>query len=256
MSLDRREFLDFATVGMATGKLAWPRPTRAAPRPKVEAIVFDAFPIFDLRPVSALAEELFPGRGAELSKAWRTRQFEYQWLRALSEQYADFWQTTEDGLLFAAESQNLDLTVDAREKLMSAYLQLEVWPDVAPALQSLRDAGFRLGFLSNATRRILEAGIRSSGLEDVFEHVLSTDEIKTYKPDPRAYHMAIEAFALEMEQILFVAFAGWDAAGAKSFGYTTFWANRMDSPAERLGSTPDGVGRSLDDLVVFVKARR
>jgi 2-haloacid dehalogenase len=68
--------------------------------------------------------------------------------------------------------------------------------------------------------------------------------------------MAIEAFALEMEQILFVAFAGWDAAGAKSFGYTTFWANRWDSPAERLGSTPDGVGRSLDDLVVFVKARR
>jgi len=256
MSLDRREFLDLAAAGMASGMLAWPGPARAAPRSKFRAIVFDAFPIFDPRPVSALAEELFPGRGAELSKTWRTRQFEYQWLRALSGQYADFWQTTEDGLLFAAESQKLDLSVDAREKLMNAYLRLGVWPDVPPVLRSLRDAGIRLGFLSNATRRILEAGIRSSGLEDAFEHVLSTDEIRTYKPDPRAYHMAIDAFALEKEEILFVAFAGWDAAGAKSFGYTTFWANRMDSPAERLGSTPDGVGRSLDDLLGFVTARR
>ena len=101
---------------------------------------------------------------------------------------------------------------------------------------------------------MLDAGIKKSGLEKVFEHVLSTDEIRTYKPDPRAYRMAIEKFRLAKEEILFVAFAGWDAAGAKSFGYTTFWINRLGLPAERLGISPDGVGKTLGDLVGFIKA--
>src|SRR5262245_5679689 len=155
MSLDRREFLDFAAVGFAMRTLTAPIPTRVTTRSKPEAIVFDAFAILDPRPVAALAEELFPGRGAELSKAWRTRQFEYQWLRALSGQYADFWQTTEDGLSFAAESLRVELTADARGKLMDAHLRLAAWPDVAPALRALADAGIRLGFLSNATPRML-----------------------------------------------------------------------------------------------------
>ena len=69
-----------------------------------------------------------------------------------------------------------------------------------------------------------------------------------------AYRMAIDAFGLRREKILFVAFAGWDAAGAKWFGYTTFWVNRLNLPAERLGVSPDGVGNNLNDLVSFVKA--
>src|SRR5512143_3595254 len=56
--------------------------------------------------------------------------------------------------------------------------------------------------------------------------VLSTDRARTYKPDPRAYRLGIEGFGLRREEILLEAHAGWDAAGAKSFGYPTFWVNR------------------------------
>jgi 2-haloacid dehalogenase len=70
----------------------------------VRAVAFDAFPIFDPRPVSSLAEEFFPGKGAELSNAWRTRQFEYTWLRTVAGRYADFWQVTEEALTFAARA--------------------------------------------------------------------------------------------------------------------------------------------------------
>jgi len=256
MSLNRREFLNLAAAGVITGLMASSPLARAATSSKIKAIAFDAFPIFDPRPVFALAEQLFPGKGAELSNAWRTRQFEYQWLRALSGRYADFWQTTEDALVFSGELLKLDLTTDKRKQLMDAYLGLKAWPDVLPALQSLKEAGIRLAFLSNATSKILDAGIKNSGLEGVFEHVLSTDKIKTYKPDPRAYQMAIDAFNLKREEILFVPFAGWDAAGAKSFGYTTFWVNRLNLPVEKLGVIPDAVGQNLTDLVGFVKASR
>ena len=256
MPLDRRQFFNLTVAGIATGLLASNPLARAAPGPKIKAIVFDAFPIFDPSPVFALAEQLFPGRGAELSNAWRTRQFEYQWLRALSGHYADFWQTTEDALVFSSEMLKLDLTPDKRKQLMDAYLGLKAWPDVPPALQSVKEAGIRLAFLSNATPKILDAGIKNSGLEGVFDHVLSTDKIRTYKPDPRAYQMAIDAFGLKRAEILFVPFAGWDAAGAKSFGYTTFWVNRLNLPTEKLGVAPDAAGQSLDDLVVFMKALR
>lgn len=256
MSLNRREFLNLAAAGVVTGLMASSPLARAATSAKIKAIAFDAFPIFDPRPVFALAEQLFPGKGAELSNAWRTRSFEYQWLRALSGRYADFWQATEDALVFSGELLKLDLTPDKRKQLMDAYLGLKAWPDVQPALQSLKEAGIRLAILSNATSKILDAGIKNSGLEGVFEHVLSTDKIKTYKPDPRAYQMAIDAFNLKREEILFVPFAGWDAAGAKSFGYTTFWVNRMNLPVEKLGVVPDAVGQNLTDLVGFVKASR
>ena len=83
------------------------------------------------------------------------------------------------------------------------------------------------------TPRMLEASIRAASLEGVFEYSLSTDEVHSYKPAPAAYGMALNAFKLAREQIVFVAFAGWDAAGARSFGYKTFWVNRLRLPAWR-----------------------
>jgi 2-haloacid dehalogenase len=254
MPICRREFLHLVAGGVVTGVLPSAPLSQVATGPTIKALAFDAFPIFDPRPVFALAEQLFPGKGTDLSNAWRVRQFEYQWLRALSGHYADFWQTTEDALVFAANLLKLDLTPDKRKQLMAAYLELKAWPEVPAALQSLQRAGIRLAFLSNATPQILDAGIRNSRLEGIFEHVLSTDKITTYKPYPRAYQMAIDAFGLKREDIAFVAFAGWDVAGAKWFGYTTFWVNRLNLPVEELGVAPDAVGENLNDLVRFVKA--
>ncbi len=254
MPPSRRDLLNFAAAGVATRILASSESVLAAIEAKPRAIAFDAFPILDPRSVIALAEQLFPGKGVDLGNAWRTRQFEYQWLRALSRQYADFWQATEDSLAFAADLLKLDLTADKQKKLMRGYLELKAWPDVPSALQALKSADIRLAVLSNATSKILDSGIENAGLGGVFEHVISTDKIQTYKPDPRAYQMAIDAFGLRKEEILFVAFGGWDAAGAKAFGYRTFWVNRLSLPAERLGASPDGMGKDLSDLVGFVRA--
>lgn len=42
--------------------------------------------------------------------------------------------------------------------------------------------------------------------------------------------MATEAFHLAKHQIAFMAFGGWDFAGAKAFGYPTYWVNRLNEP--------------------------
>jgi 2-haloacid dehalogenase len=103
MTFDRRQFLTFAAGGVAVSVWRSQLMAQTVTPPPFQAMAFDAFPIVDPRPVFGLAETLFPGKGAELSNAWRTRPFEYQWLRALSGRYMDFWQNTEDGLVFAAK---------------------------------------------------------------------------------------------------------------------------------------------------------
>jgi 2-haloacid dehalogenase len=253
MSLTRRELLSLTGGAVIAGALAPLMTARAGAGSRYRAIVFDGFPIFDPRPVAALAEKLFPGESAKLMNVWRSRQFEYQWLRALAGQYRDFRQATEDSLIFAARQTGLRLTPEARNTLMEAYSHLSVWADVPAALRSLRNSGFRLGILSNMTENMLESGLASAHLDGIFERVLSTDRIKTYKPAPAAYQMAMNAFALPRHEILFVPFAGWDAAGAKWFGYPTFWMNRLDSPAEELSATPDDIGKDMEALIAFVQ---
>lgn len=254
MSMDRRRFLDLAAAGVVANAFGSALRGAESPPPRFKAVAFDAFPIFDPRPIAGLTETLFPGRGAELVGAWRTRQFEYQWLRALGGRYEDFWRTTEDALVYASAQLGLDLTPEKRDRLMQAHLEWTAWPDAPAALAALKDAGVRLAFLSNMTAKMLESGIRHAKLDGLFEHVLSTDRIRTYKPDPRAYRLAIDAFGLERREILFVSFAGWDAAGARWFGYSTYWNNRLGLPPEELGVRPDATARDLSDLPRFVDA--
>ena len=161
---------------------------------------------------------------------------------------------TQDALSFASTKLKLDLDATQRDALMNAFIELNPWPDVAPALASLQRSGLRLAFLSNWTARMLSTNLERSGLASRFEHVLSTDRARTYKPDPRAYELGLDAFGLQRDEILFVAHAGWDAAGAKAFGYPTFWVNRPGLPQEELGAPPDAVGRDLSELVRFVEA--
>jgi 2-haloacid dehalogenase len=253
MRNDRREFLKVAAGSAATGLAVSTELALAGPSPKFKAIAFDAFTTFDPRPVFKLAEELYPGQGAELGNEWRTRQFEYTWLRTVSRHYVDFWQVTEDALVYASKRLKIDLSAANRARLLSAYLDLTTWPDAVPALRSLKDAGVRLAFLSNFTAKMLDANIKNRGLSDVFEHALSTDRVRAFKPDPLAYRMGIDAFRLEREEILFAAFGGWDAAGAKMFGYPTYWVNRLGLPAEELGVMPDAIGTNLDELARFVR---
>jgi 2-haloacid dehalogenase len=241
-----------AGAGALAGTFARDVHAGGSTQPRFRAIAFDAFPILDPRPIATLAEKLFPGRGAALMDAWRTRQFEYSWLRSVSHRYVDFWTVTEDALVFAASALDLRLDVSSRECLMDAYLDLRAWPDVVPALSALHAAGVQLAFLSNFTPAMLEVPMKNSGIEQLFTHVLSTDLVQSFKPDPRAYALALDAFRLPREEILFAPFAGWDAAGAKWFGYPTFWVNRLHAVPEQLGVSVDGSGADLAALVNYV----
>jgi 2-haloacid dehalogenase len=247
MFVNRRKF-----VSLTAATLVVPVVQVAAAARSIKAIAFDGFPIIDPRPVFSRIEEVFPGKGRALGEAWRARLFEYTWLRTIGGHYVDFWRVAEESLIFAGRQNGIELSSDQRDNLMQTWLTLNAWPDVAPALGQLKAAGIRMVFLSNLSAAMLDAAVKNAGLEGFFEPHLSTDLVKAFKPDPRAYQMAIDAFHLNKEEIAFAAFASWDATGAKWFGYPTFWVNRLNAPMEELGATPDGVGSGLGDVVRFV----
>ena len=244
----RREVLGlFASSALAAG-----RPARSA---KVKAVAFDLLTIFDPRSVDAVAKSVVPGRARELCETWHARVFEYSWLRTAAGSYREFPTIIEEALGYASRAHGVTLSPDARQTLVGAYERLEPWPDAPAALQAMKSAGLRLAPLSNFTAGTIETLLTKAGLRPIFDEVISTDAAKTFKPDPRAYALGPSVLRLPREQIAFAAFGGWDAAGAKWFGYPTFWVNRLGVPAEALPPGPDAVGPTLSELGAWVGAR-
>ena len=120
------------------------------------------------------------------------------------------------------------------------------------ALRKLKAAGVRIITIANFSPTMLRANAENAGIADLFDELLSTQANGTYKPDPRAYALGMEHLKLKKEEIVFAAFGGWDAYGAKSFGYTTYWVNRFHLPMEELGIEPDGTSDDFEGLLRFV----
>lgn len=250
---ERRKFLSLSSKLLIAGASLNTSLVYANNNKKIKAIAFDAFPIFDPRPIFALVQKLYPEKGKRFSVLWRTRIFEYTWLLTSAGKYEDFWTCIDNALVYTAQQLKVVLTPENHKLLMNAFLEIKAFPDVKPVLSELKSQGIKLAFLSNMTEFMLNSGIKNSGLEGYFDYVLSTHSIKSYKPSPKAYQMAVDAFNLPKSEIAFAAFASWDAVGAKWFGFPTYWVNRLNFTSEHLGSSPDGKSSSLSGLASFVK---
>jgi 2-haloacid dehalogenase len=74
------------------------------------AVAFDYFVLFSPDSVVSVVDQVAPGKGREFTNLWRTRQFEYSWLRSITSRYVDFSAITEDALLYTASAMHVDLT--------------------------------------------------------------------------------------------------------------------------------------------------
>ena len=214
---------------------------------QIKAWVFDAYgTLLDPFSVQRKAESMFPGRGEALSRLWRSRQLEYTWLRALMNHYADFWQVTREALVYACRSLGLRCEVTQQDELMQEYLQLETYPDVTVGLEAL--LGQRLAILSNGSPGMLEAVFEHAGLKMAFATLISVDKVRTYKPSPAVYQLAVEALKLKKSEIGFVSANYWDVVGAGAFGFPAFWLNRSEATPDELGIAPEATVKGLREL--------
>ena len=217
------------------------------------ALVFDAYgTLFDVHSVTRIADGLWPGRGAQLSQLWRSKQLEYTWLRSLMGRYEDFGRVTEDALRYTCEALGLSFAPEHHARLMDAYLHLDPFPETRDALARL--GGRPLAILSNGSPAMLAPLVANAGMTAAIPHVLSVDAVGVYKPDPRVYQLAVDHLGVPAADIGFVSSNCWDAIGAKRFGFRVFWINRSGAPVDRMGFAPDAILASLADLPVRVSS--
>jgi 2-haloacid dehalogenase len=217
----------------------------------VSAYVFDAYgTLFDVHAAIARHRAAAGPDADRFSDIWRTKQLEYTWTLTLAGHYVDFWTLTERALDFAfARVPSVDR--DLRPRLLEAYLTLDAFPDARAALAALKAQGLRLAILSNGTPSMLSAAVEAAGMAEYLDAVLSVDAVRQYKPRPDVYQLVTDAFALERSNVGFVSSNRWDVMGAASFGFQTYWVNRLAVPDEYADFAPL---RRIGDLTALSAA--
>src|SRR5690606_14241614 len=156
-------------------------------------------------------------------------------------------------LRFAAARLGLPLAPGLEVRLMNQYASLSAFPENLEALRALKAAGLPLGILSNGNREMIEVSVRSAGMTGLFEHLLSSQDVETFKTSEPIYALAPSAFRCRAREILFVSSNCWDAIGARWYGYTSFWVNRAGAPLEQLDTEPDHTGSLLTDVLAVAR---
>jgi 2-haloacid dehalogenase len=218
----------------------------------ITTCIFDAYgTLFDVAAAARVAAgEPDAGdlaqRWPALAEAWRLKQLQYTWLRAITGAHTDFWAVTQDGLDWALEATGLDGNAALRERLLALYWELQAYPEVPAMLSALKQAGLNTAILSNGSPDMLQGAVASAGIGDLLDDVLSVESVGIFKPAAAVYDLVGQRFGCAKDEVLFVSSNGWDAAGASGYGFETVWVNRAGDPVDRLPWRPK---HSLRDLV-------
>ena len=151
---------------------------------------------------------------------------------------------------------------------MKAYDNLSTFPDVAPALKALaNESSLTAVVFSNGTNSMVTNSVRSSPdlspHAHVFESIITVDEVKCFKPDPRVYyHLAamvgVGKSSEEMGRLWLVSGNPFDVLGARAVGMQAAWVNRggagwTDGLVQGETGKPTVVVKGLGEVVEAVK---
>ena len=214
---------------------------------RVRALFFDVFgTLVDFRAgVAHEAERLLAPRGARLdwggfADAWRGEyQAGMEEIRSGREGYVR---------LDIVHRRNLDrilprfglvdLDEAMRTELNLAWHRLDAWPDAPAALARLRKR-FLLAPLSNGNIALQADLARRNDFR--WDAILGADLSRDYKPKPRLYLDAAEAFGLAPQDCMMVACHSPDLAAAASLGLRTAHIARPDEHGPGKGETAPNV---------------
>ena len=102
--------------------------------------------------------------------------------------------------------------------------------------------------LSNGSPAMLDAVVKSSGLQDLIQTILSVESVGVFKPVPDVYQLAVDHLGVAAPEIIFLSSNSWDAVGATAFGFKVAWINRFDQRPERMPFQPEAEIKTLAEL--------
>ena len=101
----------------------------------------------------------------------------------------------------------------------------------------------------------MEERARQVGILDLFDTIISVEEVKVYKVNPRVYNHGADRLNLTNPELGFVAAHSWDIMGAASAGLPTFWIQRSPSDVqEELGFQANAVVKGMTDIPALLRS--
>lgn len=197
-------------------------------------VVFDAYgTLLDVHGAMRAHAGVLPPDWEAISAEWRQKQLEYAWVRSLTGpgQHRDFWTVTQDALDYVCARHRISDPATYRA-LLDSYRRLPAFPEAPGALHGVRARGWTAAVLSNGDPAMLENGVRSAGLRDLLDAVISAEAAGTFKPDPRVYALVTARFGCAPGDVAFVSANAWDTQGAAEAGFRCVRVNRSGAPDE------------------------
>ncbi|HKG33217.1 MAG TPA: HAD family hydrolase, partial [Gemmatimonadales bacterium] len=122
-------------------------------------------------------------------------------------------------LLSGVPPESLDRVRDCLSRMHSErHLWSMLAERSAESLARLRQAGLKLGVVSNSDGRV-EQALAAAGVRHYFDVVIDSTLLGVEKPDPRIFHAALEALGVAPEEALYVGdLYDIDVLGARAAG--------------------------------------
>lgn len=142
---------------------------------------------------------------------------------------------------FEAECAAGGHTISART-MMSRIGECQPRPAMLRAIGRLREAGLRVGALTNNWAP--EGGIPDEPHEfsELFHAVIESARVGLRKPDPRIYELACETLELRPDEAAFLDDIGRNLKAARALGMVTI---KVEDPAVALGELERATGIAL-----------
>ena len=152
--------------GVGRPRRGWPRAARAASA-QSRSTCHNLNP----RGVDQRVAAVVGGGVPAFATTWKSRLFEYCFLRAASGTYVDFARPliVRDGLTHAAKKHAVTLSDAQRARLETAFTELTPWPDSVAALERMKAQGMRLAPLANYAPSMIDALFAHAGIGHLFE---------------------------------------------------------------------------------------
>ena len=208
--------------------------------------------LLDLAAMDPHFQRIFGDAGVRVT--WFSQMISSALVATVTGAYDRFGAHAMAALEMTAEQAGVKLAEDDKDAVAAQLRRLPAHPEVADALQRLRDAGLRLAALTNSTEEVARAQLKHAGLIDLFELVLSADTVGRLKPAPEPYLMAAERLGVAVDQVRLIAAHAWDVAGAARAGCATAFVARPGKVLDPLVERPEIVGADLAEVADAILA--
>ncbi len=190
-------------------------------------LAFDIYgTLIDVHGLTQLLATRLGEGAAAFSSRWREKQLEYSFRRGLMRNYVDFATCTAHALEWTDRTLGTSLDAAFKKQLIAGYATLPAFAEASTAVTEASSRGYRLFAFTNGTLSAMGPLLERAGLRPAFLDVVSTDELKTFKPDPAAYaHFLRRADAVGTHTWL-VSSNPFDVTGALSAGLHAAWICR------------------------------